>query len=49
MDAPHTYWYLTRATGFVAYLLLFASVALGLVMTTDLFPRRLERFRRVGR
>lgn len=45
MDATHTYWYLTRATGFVAYLLLFASVALGLLMTTDLFPRRLERFR----
>jgi predicted ferric reductase len=45
MDATHTYWYLTRATGFVAYLLLFASVALGLIMTTDLFPRRLERFR----
>ena len=45
MDATHTYWYLTRAAGIVAYLLLFASVALGLVMTTDLFPRRLERFR----
>jgi predicted ferric reductase len=45
VDATHTYWNLTRATGFVAYLLLFASVALGLLMTTDLFPRRLERFR----
>jgi predicted ferric reductase len=45
MDATHTYWYLTRAAGIVAYLLLFASVALGLVMTTDLLPRRLERFR----
>jgi len=45
MDATHTYWYLTRAAGIVAYLLLFASVALGLIMTTDLFPRRLERFR----
>ena len=45
MDATHTYWYLTRAAGIVAYLLLFASVALGLVMTTDLFPKRLERFR----
>jgi predicted ferric reductase len=45
MDGEHTYWFLTRAAGIVAYLLLFASVALGLVMTTDLFPRRLERFR----
>jgi predicted ferric reductase len=45
MEAGHTYWYLTRAAGIVAYLLLFASVSLGLVMTTDLFPRRLERFR----
>ncbi len=29
----HTFWYLTRASGFVAYLLLFGSVALGLLLT----------------
>jgi sulfoxide reductase heme-binding subunit YedZ len=45
VDATHTFWYLTRASGFVAYLLLFASVTLGLIMATDLFPKRLERFR----
>ena len=29
----HTFWYLTRASGFVAYLLVFSSVALGLLLT----------------
>lgn len=29
----HTFWYLTRASGFVAHLLLFTSVALGLLLT----------------
>jgi sulfoxide reductase heme-binding subunit YedZ len=41
----HTYWYLTRAAGLVAYLLLFASVVLGLVMTGDLVGARISRFR----
>lgn len=41
----HTFWYLTRASGLVAYLLLFASVALGLAMTTSLFSSRFRRYR----
>ena len=41
----HTYWYLTRAAGLLAYLLLFASVVLGLLMTTDFVGRRFPRFR----
>jgi predicted ferric reductase len=44
-DIDHTYWYLTRAAGFVAYLLLFASVVLGLTMTGGLFDRWLARYR----
>ena len=44
-NIDHTYWYLTRASGFVAYLLLFISVALGLAMTGDLLERWLRRFR----
>lgn len=40
----HTYWYLTRAAGLVAYLLLFLSVVFGLLMTGDLVGRRLTRF-----
>jgi predicted ferric reductase len=43
MSADHTFWYLTRAAGFVAYLLLFASVALGLLLTTSV-PKPLRRF-----
>ena len=41
----HTFWFLTRASGMVAYLLLFASVTLGLAMTGQLSGRRLTRFR----
>lgn len=33
---PHAYWYLSRASGLTAYLLLWASVALGLLVTTRL-------------
>jgi methionine sulfoxide reductase heme-binding subunit len=40
----HTFWYLTRASGFVAYLLLFSSLVLGLTMTGDVAARRLKRF-----
>jgi len=39
----HEYWYLSRAAGFTAYLLLFVSVALGIGMgtrLTDRFARR---------
>ena len=43
MEGDHTFWYLTRAAGFVAFLLLFASVSLGLLMTGGL-PGRLQRF-----
>jgi predicted ferric reductase len=44
-EIDHTYWYLTRASGFVAYLLLFASVVLGLTMTGDVVERWLRRYR----
>jgi predicted ferric reductase len=30
----HEYWYLSRAAGFTAYLLLFASMALGMMITS---------------
>jgi predicted ferric reductase len=38
----HEFWYLSRAAGFVAYLLLFVSVVLGVSMGT----RLIERFAR---
>jgi predicted ferric reductase len=44
-DIEHTYWYLTRASGFVAYMLLFAAVVFGLSMTGDVVSRWLARFR----
>jgi predicted ferric reductase len=44
-EIDHTFWFVTRASGVVAYLLLTASVALGLVLTGDLMPRRVQRFR----
>lgn len=37
---PHIWWYLSRASGMVAWLTLSASVLWGIVLTTDLFPRR---------
>ena len=40
--ADHTFWYLTRATGLVAFVLLTASVSLGLLMTGGL-PQSLRR------
>ena len=43
MEADHTFWYLTRAAGFAAYLLLFSAVSLGLLLTGGL-PGRLQRF-----
>lgn len=45
MEVDHTYWYLNRAAGFIAYLLLFGSVALGLTMTGGLLERFLARYR----
>ncbi|GEM_PF-430396 len=38
-------WYLSRATGFVAYLLLFVTVALGLAIRTKAFDRIVARWR----
>ncbi len=43
-DTGHTLWYLTRASGFVAYILLFATVGFGMLMSTDLVGRRLQRY-----
>jgi hypothetical protein len=39
----HAYWYLSRAAGFNAYLLLFVSVALGIAMGTRLTDRVARR------
>jgi len=36
---PHLWWYLSRATGIVAWLMLTASVLWGVVLATDLFPK----------
>jgi predicted ferric reductase len=44
-EIDHTWWYLTRATGLVAYLLLFTSVTLGLLLTGNLLSRWLQRYR----
>jgi sulfoxide reductase heme-binding subunit YedZ len=35
----HEFWYLSRAAGFTAYLLLFGSVALGMMITTKTAKR----------
>ena len=35
---PHLWWYISRATGIVAWLMLTASVLWGVVLATDLFP-----------
>jgi methionine sulfoxide reductase heme-binding subunit len=39
----HEYWYLSRAAGFTAYLLLFVSVALGIAIGTRLADRFARR------
>ena len=44
-EIDHTYWYLTRAAGFVSYLLLFFAVTFGLTMTGGLLERWLRRYR----
>jgi sulfoxide reductase heme-binding subunit YedZ len=36
---PETWWFLSRAAGIVAWLMLTASVLWGIVLATDLFPR----------
>ena len=37
---PQTWWYLTRASGIVAWLMLTASVIWGVVLATKAFPER---------
>jgi methionine sulfoxide reductase heme-binding subunit len=44
-EIDHTYWYLARAAGIVAYLMLFAGVTLGLLMTGSLLDRWFPRNR----
>jgi len=39
----HMYWYLGRSSGFVAYWLLFASVAMGLAVSSRVFDGMLAR------
>jgi len=39
MNDPHIWWYLSRAAGIVAWLMLTASVLWGIVLATDLFPK----------
>jgi len=36
---PETWWFLSRASGIVAWLMLTASVLWGIVLATDLFPK----------
>lgn len=36
---PETWWFLSRASGLVAWLMLTASVLWGIALATDLFPR----------
>ena len=37
---PHIWWYLSRSAGIVAWIMLTASVLWGIVLATDLFPKR---------
>jgi predicted ferric reductase len=39
----HMYWYLGRSSGFVAYWLLFASIAMGLAISSRVFDGMLAR------
>jgi len=39
----HEYWYLSRAAGFTAYLLLFVSVAQGILLTARIGERLIRR------
>ncbi len=45
MSGDHTFWYLSRAAGMVSYVLLFASVVLGLLLTGGEVERWLRRYR----
>jgi predicted ferric reductase len=44
-EIDHTYWFLNRASGLLAYLLLFVSVVMGLTMTGGVLERVLRRYR----
>ena len=44
-EVDHTWWYLNRASGIVAYMLLFGCVFLGLSMTGGFVERVVRRFR----
>ncbi len=44
-STDHTFWYLTRAGGLTAYVLLFVAVAMGLLMTAGLAERTVGRYR----
>ena len=44
MSQDHTFWFLTRAAGLTAYVLLFATVVLGLTMTGGLVGRLFRRY-----
>lgn len=37
---PHIWWYISRASGIVAWITLTASVLWGIVLVTDLFPKQ---------
>jgi sulfoxide reductase heme-binding subunit YedZ len=44
-EIDHTYWYLNRAGGIVAYFLLFVALSLGLSLTGGALERFLRRYR----
>jgi sulfoxide reductase heme-binding subunit YedZ len=44
-EIDHTFWFLNRAAGLAAYLLLFLAVSLGLSMTGGALERFLRRYR----
>lgn len=43
LDSVQLWWYVTRASGIVAYLLLWFSMVLGLAVTSKFFDRLLDR------
>ena len=43
LDSVQLWWYVTRASGIVAYLLLWLSMVLGLAVTSKFFDRLLDR------
>ncbi|HZQ08191.1 MAG TPA: hypothetical protein VFD70_16525, partial [Anaerolineae bacterium] len=43
VSSTHMYWYITRASGIVAYLLLWLSTVWGLAVSSKMFDRLLPR------